>query len=130
MVQNNWLYTGDTATIDENGWVNLKGRKRDIIKNTRGDLIYPSEIESFIQQNEKVKDAHVCAQIENDMEHIVAFIVLDVNEKEEEFKKKIATDIETKLGKGKAPKIIKILSELPYNTNGKVNRSKLIANHL
>ncbi|MEZ5002551.1 MAG: AMP-binding protein [Chitinophagales bacterium] len=130
IVQNNWLYTGDTATIAEDGWVYLKGRKRDIVKNVRGDLIYPIEIETFILQNENVKDAHVCAHIQEDMEYLIAFIVLHTTDTENSTKKAILNDIEVSLGKGKLPKFIKIVQELPYNTNGKVNRSKLLADQL
>jgi len=53
-----WLYTGDMATLDANGYVRLLGRKKDMIK--RGGLaIFPPDIESYLYRHPAVKDAAV-----------------------------------------------------------------------
>jgi fatty-acyl-CoA synthase len=53
-----WYYTGDLATIDEQGYVRIVGRKKDMIIRG-GQNIYPAEIENYLVAHDKIKEAAV-----------------------------------------------------------------------
>lgn len=50
-----WLHTGDLATMDASGHVNIVGRVKDMI-NRGGENIFPAEIEAFLLRHPKVAD--------------------------------------------------------------------------
>ena len=58
VLHDGWLYTGDMAEIDKDGFIYLVDRKKDVII-TGGENLYPVQIEDFIRTNEKVKDVAV-----------------------------------------------------------------------
>jgi len=55
-----WLHTGDLATIDENGFIKITGRKKDLIVTSGGDNISPSKIESLLCSEAEIEQAVVC----------------------------------------------------------------------
>jgi len=57
-IKGGWLYTGDLATIDEEGYVNIVDRKKDMII-TGGENVYTTEVESVLYQNPKILEAAV-----------------------------------------------------------------------
>ena len=58
VLSDGWLFTGDMAQEDEDGFIWLVDRKKDVII-TGGENIYPVQIENFLRKNEKIKDAAV-----------------------------------------------------------------------
>jgi long-chain acyl-CoA synthetase len=54
-----WLRTGDLGTIDENGYVEIKGRNKNMILSASGENIYPEEIEDVINKHEFVLESMV-----------------------------------------------------------------------
>ncbi len=76
MIRDGWLHTGDEARIDDEGYVTLKGRIRDIVKDSRGDLIHPAEIEEALLKSSLLKDAGVCGFLSaHGDERMAAFVV-------------------------------------------------------
>jgi acyl-CoA synthetase (AMP-forming)/AMP-acid ligase II len=57
-LKNGWLYTGDIAKIDEDGFIWLVDRKKDVII-TGGENVYPVEIEDFLQTHESIQDVAI-----------------------------------------------------------------------
>lgn len=54
-----WLHTGDYGYIDEDGWVYVTGRKKNVIVTKGGKNIFPEEIEYYLMQNEDIKEVIV-----------------------------------------------------------------------
>jgi long-chain acyl-CoA synthetase len=121
VVKDGWLYTGDLAVTDEEGYIYVKGRKDDIIKHL-GHRISPVEIEAAINCCEQVLESAVIGIENNDMMQIKAFVVLknslagiqDIN-----------AHVRKLLPAFKRPQIIEFVNELPRTANGKIIRSKL-----
>ncbi|MGG7074103.1 long-chain-fatty-acid--CoA ligase [Campylobacter sp. 9BO] len=117
-VINGWLRTGDLAKVDEDGFIFIVDRKKDLIIS-KGINIYPREIEEVIYKLESVE---ACAVIgvkdEHADEEVVAFIQpkddIELNEKS------VRAYLKSHLANYKLPKTIHIVSELPRNATGKV----------
>ena len=56
--ENNWLHTGDLATMDVDGYINITGRIKDIIIRG-GENISPKEIEDFLYEHESISDVQI-----------------------------------------------------------------------
>ncbi len=54
-----WLHTGDYGYIDEDGWIHITGRKKNVIVTKGGKNIFPEEIEFYLLQNEEIKEVIV-----------------------------------------------------------------------
>ena len=121
--RNGWYYTGDLATLNEDGYYSIVGRKKDMI--TRGGYkIYPSEVEEVLYRHPSVLDVAIVG-VPNPVlgENSRAFIKLKNNCYEsEESLKNYLTD---KIIKYKIPDDIVFLDELPMNPNGKILKNKL-----
>ncbi|MBI4188215.1 MAG: AMP-binding protein [Chloroflexi bacterium] len=64
MLRDGWLYSGDIARMDENGYFEIIGRKKELIKVSRTEYttaykVYPAEVEETLQKHEKVLEAAV-----------------------------------------------------------------------
>lgn len=126
-LRNGWLYTGDIARMDKNGYFQIVDRKKDVIVGTSGYNIYPSEIEKVLRQHPKVKKCAIIgvpAGIEKG-ERVKAFIVLKENETVTE--DEIKAFCHENLTPYKIPKFIEFRNELPVTPFGKVLRRVLLA---
>jgi long-chain acyl-CoA synthetase len=74
VLKNEWLYTGDIGEIDENGYLKITDRKKDIIVNLGGDNISPSKIENILCLNELIKQSYVYGDKKN---YLVALLVVE-----------------------------------------------------
>ncbi len=73
-LKNGWLYTGDIARYDKNGFIWLVDRKKDMIIYG-GENIFPNEIENFFQNNSKIKDIAVIGIPDDRLGEIPAGII-------------------------------------------------------
>jgi acyl-coenzyme A synthetase/AMP-(fatty) acid ligase len=121
VVKDGWLYTGDLAVIDEEGYIYVKGRKDDIIKHL-GHRISPVEIEAAINCCDKVLESAVVGFKSNQEMQIKAFVVLKNSLTGIE---EINNHIKKLLPAFKRPQSIEFLNELPRTANGKIKRSEL-----
>jgi long-chain acyl-CoA synthetase len=83
VIKNGWLHTGDIGEFDENNYLKITDRKKDIIINLGGDNISPSKIENFLCLNELIKQSFVYGDKKN---YLVAIIICDKEIKEEKIK--------------------------------------------
>jgi len=121
--RNGWLHTGDLAKIDEEGYIYIVDRKKDLI--IAGGLnVYPREVEEVIYQYSKVKEAAVVG-IGDKLrgEYVKAFIVL--KEGEESTPKEITKFLKQHIAGYKIPREIEFISELPKNSTGKILKRML-----
>ncbi len=116
-----WLHTGDMAQEDEDGFIFLVDRKKDVIISG-GENLYPVQIEDFIRTNNAVKDVAVIGLPDPRLGEIAAAII--------ELKEGIACseeDMENfckSLPKYKRPRKI-IFADVPRNPTGKIEKPKL-----
>lgn len=118
ILKDGWLYTGDTAIIDENGYVEITGRKKNMI-NAGGFRLHPEEIEEIILTIPGVFDCKVFGVADYLM---VEKIIAAIQPKESETlnKLEIYEILRAKLEPEKIPHEIFFLNELPKGISGKV----------
>jgi len=124
-----WLYTGDYAYRDDEGYLYFKGREDDII-NSSGYRIGPNEVEDCILSHSEVDMVAVIGVPDKIRGQIIkAFIipkdkkiVLNQNKK---MKENIKEFVKQKLAAHEYPRIIEFVEELPMTTTGKIIRKSL-----
>ncbi len=127
-IRNGWLYTGDMAKMDEEGFFYIVDRKKDMIK-TVGENVYPREVEEVLFQFPKVKDAVVVGLPDSfSVEIIKAYIVLNEGETVDE--DEVIAFCRQHLAKFKVPKLVEFRKELPKTIVGKVLRRILLEEEL
>jgi len=125
VLKDGWLFTGDMAREDEDGFVYLVDRKKDVII-TGGENIYPVQIEDFLSTHPKVKDVAVIGLPDHRLGEISAAVI--------EVKKGMAcTEEEINefclgLPRYKRPHKI-IFANVPRNPTGKIEKPKLRATY-
>ena len=124
-IRDTWLYTGDLGTIDEEGFIFLTARQKEIIK-VGGKRISPKEIEEVIVSIPEVIDCTVFA-IDDDIlgEAIKANVVVDKSHKDSITPEKIKEYCGKKLTVYKIPQVIEILDQIKISTTGKKIKSSL-----
>ncbi|MBS3809345.1 MAG: long-chain fatty acid--CoA ligase [Desulfobacterales bacterium] len=124
-LKDGWLYTGDVAVQDEDGYVYLVDRTKDMIIAS-GYNIYPREIDEVLYRHPKVSEAAaVGVADEYRGETIKAFITLKQGETATE--EEIIEFCKDKLAPYKRPKIVEFREEIPKSAVGKVLRKNLRA---
>ncbi|MBR0463856.1 MAG: acyl--CoA ligase [Clostridia bacterium] len=121
VLKDGWLYTGDMAMEDEDGFIFLVDRKKDVII-TGGENLYPVQIEDFIRAHNAVKDVAVIGLPHPRLGEIAAAIIevkpgMTLTEDE-------VNDFCTGLPRYKRPRKI-IFAEIPRNPTGKIEKPKL-----
>ncbi len=123
---NGWLLTGDIGKIDEDGYLYILDRKKDLIIS-KGVNIYPREIEEICLKYKGIKECAVIGmKDENAGEIPIAFIELEDNVKVNELELK--KFLKQHLANYKIPKYIYFIEDLPKNATGKVLKRKLRKN--
>ena len=132
-IKNGWLYTGDFAYKDEEGYFYFKGREDDII-NTSGYRVGPSEVEDAILSHPEISMVAVIGVPDKLRGQIIkAFIVPsdqnNVLTQNDKLKQSIQNHVKLKLAVHEYPRLIVFVSELPLTTTGKIIRKDLRENN-
>ncbi|MBP7330711.1 MAG: Long-chain-fatty-acid--CoA ligase [Firmicutes bacterium ADurb.Bin373] len=121
VIKDGWLYTGDMACMDEDGFIYLVDRKKDVIISG-GENIYPVQIEDFLRAHDAVKDVAVIGLLDERVGEIAAAII-EVKPgcrcTEEEINTFCAA-----LPRYKRPRKI-IFDKVPRNPTGKIEKPRL-----
>ena len=121
-IKKGWLFTGDFAYSDEEGFLYMKGRKNDMYISG-GENIYPQEIEAQLELVKGIKKAVVLsANDETWGECGIAFVTTTKDDISVEY---IREKLKSKLVAFKHPKYIFILDDIPLTSLGKVSRKHL-----
>jgi len=127
-LRSGWLYTGDVATLDEEGYVYIRERKKDMIISG-GENIYPTEVEQVLQRHPHIKEVAVIGQPSATWgESPVAVVVRKENASitlEE-----LRSYCRDKLAGYKIPRTVEFVDELPRNPTGKVQKHLLEADRI
>jgi len=122
-IRNGWLYTGDIAVIDREGYVNIVDRKKDMII-TGGENVYSIEVENSLYNHQAVLEAAVIGVFDSKWgEAVKAFVVLKpgCSATEDE----IIKHCKEQIAHYKAPKSVEFIAELPKTGSGKIFKKGL-----
>ncbi len=121
VLHGDWLYTGDMAMEDEDGFIFLVDRKKDVII-TGGENLYPVQIEDFLRTNREIKDVAVIG-LPHDRLGEIAAAIIELQPGSACTKEDIDAFCEA-LPRYKRPKEI-IFADVPRNPTGKIEKPKL-----
>lgn len=123
-IKNNWLYTGDISRIDNDGYIYIVDRKKDMI-NVRGLNVYPVEIEKVLLKHPRIKEAAVVGVPDKFKGEVPkAFIVLKENKIVKP--RDVIKYLRENLAIFKIPKYVEFRETLPKTATGKVLKRQLI----
>ncbi len=125
VLRNGWLYTGDIATMDDEGYFTIVDRKKDLIISS-GYNIYPREIDEVLHEHPKIKDA-VAVGIPHPSRGEIVKVYVVLHEGQEMTKSEVIAWCRQKLAKYKLPRQVEFRAELPKTMVGKVLRRALRA---
>ena len=96
VIKNGWFYTGDLGKIDDEGWLYITGRLKNIIITKNGKNVYPEEIEYLLDNDEFISESLVLGRLNknNNETYIKANIIPDIDKIKETLNKKVITDKE------------------------------------
>ncbi len=118
-----WMHTGDLATMDGDGYVNIVGRIKDMVIRG-GENVYPREIEEFLYSHPDIADVQVIGvPDERYGEELMAWVILRAgatldSDQLHEF-------CDGKIAHYKIPRYVKVVDEFPMTVTGKVQKFKM-----
>jgi fatty-acyl-CoA synthase len=115
-----WMHTGDLATMDDEGYLNIVGRIKDMIIRG-GENVYPREIEEFLYRHPKVQDVQVIGVPDIRFgEEVMAWVRL--REGQEATVEEIRDYCRGKIAHYKIPRYVKFVDGFPMTVTGKVQK--------
>jgi long-chain acyl-CoA synthetase len=127
-IKNGWLHTGDIAHMDEDGYVFIVDRKKDMII-AGGYNIYPRDIDEVLYEHPKIADAvTIGVPDEYRGETVKVFVVLKPGETLTE--EEVIAHCKERLAAYKMPRLVEFRDELPKTMVGKILRKELRAEEL
>jgi fatty-acyl-CoA synthase len=120
-VVDGWLHTGDVVEMDDEGYVTIKGRLKEMFISG-GENVYPAEIESVLHDHPGVQDAAVVGVPDETWGEVgAAFVVAGPGVTEQE----LVVFCRERLARFKVPKSVHLVEALPRNPMGKIQKSEL-----
>jgi fatty-acyl-CoA synthase len=117
-IKEGWLYTGDIGKIDQDGFLYILDRKKDMIISG-GENIYPAEIEDALLQHPKIADVAVIGYAHEKWGEAVKAIVI-VKPGESLIEQELIDWCQGKIGRFKIPKSVVITDTIPRTPTGKI----------
>jgi len=127
MLRGGWLYTGDIGLMDEEGYIKLLGRKRELIKCS-GYSVFPAEVEDLLYHHPAIQEAAVIGISDSYRgETPKAFLILRPEHKGKVTQEAILDWCKENMAAYKRPRVIEFREELPKSAAGKILRRVLTA---
>ncbi len=118
-----WMHSGDIATMDDDGYVNIVGRIKDLVIRG-GENIYPREVEEFLYTHPAVADAQVIGVPDPKFgEELMAWVQLSPGAELTE--SGLKEFCQGKIAHFKVPRYVKFVSEFPMTVTGKVRKVEM-----
>src|ERR1041385_8565873 len=118
-----WMHTGDLATMDDEGYLNIVGRSKDMIIRG-GENVYPREIEDFLHTHPKVQDVQVVGVPDEKYgEEIMAWVVLKQGQSASG--DELRGYCNGQISPYKVPRYWRFVDEFPMTVSGKVQKFKM-----
>ena len=126
VIRDGWLHTGDLGRMDEEGFIYLVDRKKDLIISG-GENIYPVELEAAILKHPKVHDVAAIGAPDDRLGEIVV-VVIQPKKGETLTEQELIPFFEQQLPRYKRPRRV-IFDEVPRSPTGKIEKPKLRAKY-
>jgi len=124
-LRNGWLHSGDVGSLDEEGFLTLKDRSKDLIVSG-GSNIYPREVEEVLLRHSGVSEVSVVGQKDPEWgEVVVAFIVARNPGNGAPDQAELDALCLDHIARFKRPKAYRFVDALPKNSTGKVLKTEL-----
>lgn len=123
-LRNGWLHTGDLAKMDEEGYIFIVDRKKDMVV-VSGLNVYPREVEEIIYQYPKVKETAVVG-VKDRLRGEAAKGYIVLKDGETCSSREVLRFLKKHLAAYKIPRHIEFIQELPKNSSGKILKRMLI----
>lgn len=121
--EDGWLHTGDIAVEDEDGYIAITGRIKDMVIRG-GENIYPREIEEFLYQHPSIQDVQVVGVPDPKYgEELMAWVIL--KEGQQLSAEELREYCQGKISRHKIPRYIEFTKEYPMTASGKIQKFKL-----
>ena len=118
-----WHYPGEVAALDASGYIHLQGRSSEVIFRG-GAKIFPAEVEAALQAHDAVAEAAVVGRVGADQQQeLIAYVVA----RRAVAAGELLAHCRTRLTAFKVPREIRIVTELPRNSSGKLDKRALLA---
>jgi fatty-acyl-CoA synthase len=118
-----WMHTGDLATMDDEGYVNIVGRIKDMVIRG-GENIYPREIEEFLYRHPKVQDVQVVGVPDQRYgEELCAWIIAKPGQSPTE--DEVRDFCRGQIAHYKVPRYIRFVREFPMTVTGKIQKFRI-----
>jgi len=118
-----WMHTGDLATMDDEGYVNIVGRSKDMIIRG-GENIYPREIEEFLYPHPKIQDVQVIGVPDEKYgEAVMAWVILKAGHDATE--DELRDYCRARIAHYKVPRYWKFTDAFPMTVTGKIQKYKM-----
>ncbi|MCM3669350.1 o-succinylbenzoate--CoA ligase [Mesobacillus maritimus] len=123
-IKNGWFYTGDLAKFDDEGFIYIVDRKKDMII-TGGENVYPIEIEQVLYRHPNISEVAIIGYPDEKWgESIKAVVALNDQSKTLSVVD-VAAYLEGKIARFKIPKQVEVVDALPRNATGKILKTVL-----
>jgi malonyl-CoA/methylmalonyl-CoA synthetase len=119
-----WFRTGDLGRIDEDGYLWIEGRAKDLII-VGGSNVVPGEVESALASVEGVRELAAVGVADTDLGEIVALAAV-IDGPAEELRSRLEAAAQSALAPYKRPRVYVFVDELPRNAMGKLDRAALV----
>ena len=118
-----WMHTGDLATLDEEGYVNIVGRIKDLVIRG-GENVYPREVEEFLYRHPKVQDVQVVGVPDKKYgEELCAWVITKPGQTATE--DEIRSFCIGQIAHYKVPRYIRFVEAFPMTITGKIQKFKI-----
>nr|MBP7353527.1 AMP-binding protein [Comamonas sp.] len=118
-----WMHTGDLATMDAEGYVNIVGRIKDMVIRG-GENIYPREIEEFLYRHPQIQDVQVVGLPDSRYgEELCAWIIAKPGESLDE--DGVRSFCQGQIAHYKVPRYIRFVDAFPMTVTGKIQKFRI-----
>ncbi|MDR0479706.1 MAG: AMP-binding protein [Burkholderiaceae bacterium] len=119
----NWMHTGDLATMDAEGYVNIVGRIKDMVIRG-GENVYPREIEEFLYRHPKVQDVQVVGVPDSKYgEELCAWVIVKPGQSLTE--DELRAFCQGQIAHYKVPRYIRFIDAFPTTITGKIQKFRI-----
>ena len=123
-IQDGWMHTGDLATIDEDGYVKIVGRSKDMVIRG-GENIYPVEIENYLYRHPKIRDVQIVGIPDDRYGEVLAAWIIP-KQPDSLTEEEVRQFCSEHIAHYKVPTYYRFVTEYPMTITGKIQKFKIV----